>query len=150
MRDATRWRKLCEEGFRMSPDEAARLEAALEANSEDLPARVKLIGYYLIPRGIREREARKAAHTHWLIRHHPEVAVDYIALAKLEARKESERLWLEALASRPNDIAVLRNASAFFIHDDPFVEELLRRGASLEPASAEWPGKIGYLRQLAA
>ncbi|HOK45350.1 MAG TPA: hypothetical protein PLK67_05435 [Bryobacteraceae bacterium] len=55
-------------GNKLTPEEAQRLEAHVQANPEDLAARSSLIVYYTL-KGLREPRLR---HIFWFIENHPE------------------------------------------------------------------------------
>jgi tetratricopeptide (TPR) repeat protein len=154
MTAAASWDRVCHAAVSMSADEASRVEALLETSPDDLEARVKLIGYFFLS-DAPDAQARRNGHIHWLISHHPEVDLSgYGCIIEdmwPEAYAEGKRRWQAAVAERPNDTAVLKNASSFlFLFDPTLAEAMLRRGASLEPQSADWHDSLARLRLLAA
>ncbi len=154
MSAAPKWDRVCHAAVSMSSDAASRAEALLETSPDDLEARVQLIGYYFLS-SEPAAQAKRNAHIHWLISHHPEVGLS--AYARIiedmwpEAYEEGKRRWQLVVAERPDDTAVLKNASTFlFLFDPALAEEMVRRGAVLEPDEADWHTSLARLRMLAA
>ena len=149
-----RWDRVCHAAVSMSSDAASRAEAILETSPDDLEARVQLIGYYFLS-SEPAAQAQRNAHIHWLISHHPEVELSgygrVIEDMWPEAYEEGKRRWQAAVADRPDDTTVLKNASGFlFLSDPALAEEMLRRGALLEPEVADWHDSLARLRLVAA
>lgn len=146
--------KLVLEGRRLSAEDANGLEASLVENPNDVPARIKLIGYYSLS-WQEPSLTERTRHILWLIAYHPELgATPLIHIDETlspDAYAEASRLWHVALAQQPNNPAVLMSASKFFMFaDSAFSKELLRRGAALEPDVADWHKSIGNLCMLTA
>jgi tetratricopeptide (TPR) repeat protein len=144
------WISACSAGVDISPDEAAILEARARESLDDLEARVRLVGFYFLSPE-RNAQARRAEHLHWLITHHPEVALSAYAFIDSqrfpEAYAEGKRRWLDVVAERGNDVAVLRHAADFLSRGDPAIaEELYRRGSAVEPQESRWRTSLGLLR----
>jgi hypothetical protein len=100
------------------------------------------VGAYTSAISDREKQAKRDAHVHWLISHHPEIGLAPLGVifpsTSPSGYTEAKRLWLEAVATRPSDASVLRNASVFLFLEDPEIaEDLARRGSALAPAP-EW------------
>ena len=141
------------EGMKLSEDEAQQLEETLKHKPDDLPIRTKLLGYYFSRRqrsewtdGIRERGVL------WIIEHHPEARIAGLPYAQFDvisnasAYQEGATLWKQQIANHTNEPPVLRNAANFFmLHDHPVAEDLLKKGAALEPENPEWPNALGHL-----
>ncbi len=65
--------------------------------------------------------------------------------------KKAQRFGSSKIASHTNEPPVLRNAANYFLlFDRPVAEDLLKRGATLEPQNAEWPSALGRLYYLGA
>jgi hypothetical protein len=146
------------EGMKLSEDEAQQLEETLKHKPEDLSIRTKLLGYYFTRRfrsewidSIREREVL------WIIQHHPEARIAGLPYAQLDVISSASdyqagaTLWKQQVANHTNEPRVLRNAANFFIlHDRAVAEDLLKKGAALEPENPEWPRALGHLYLLGA
>lgn len=148
------WTAVCLEGGRLSAEEAAKIEVELETAPGDVRKRVQLLGYYF---GKSEAEAVERRHSHifWFIQHRPDLQLqafgDIHSAVEPDAYSRAKQLWTQVIASRGNDTAVLRRASAFFVVEDrALAEELLRRGAALEPNAAYWRDRLAHLYWLAA
>jgi hypothetical protein len=141
------------EGMKLSEDEAQQLEETLKHKPDDLSIRTKLLGYYFSrhPRsewidGIRKREIL------WIIEHHPEAAVAGLPYAWLDpildgsAYQEGAKLWKQQISNHTNEPPILRNAANYFLLPDrPLAEDLLKKGAALEPQDPAWPNALGHL-----
>jgi hypothetical protein len=154
MSGAASWDRVCHAAVSMSPDEASRAEARLGTSPTDLEARVQLIGYFFL-KTEPAAQAQRNAHIQWVISQHPEV--DLGGYGRIiedmwpEAYEEGKRRWQAAVADRPDDTAILKNASGFlFLSDPALAEEMLRRGALLEPEAADWHDLLARLRLVAA
>ncbi len=146
------------EGMKLSVEDAQQLEETLKHKPEDLSIRAQLLGYYSSRHmrsdwieGIREREV------FWLIEHHPEARLAGLPNAQFDANsnpsgyQEGATLWKQQVSSRGNDPRVLRNAANYFLlHDRAIAEELLKKGAVLEPRDPDWPNALGHLYLLGA
>ena len=146
------------EGMKLSVEDAQQLEETLKHKPEDLSIRAKLLGYYSSrPQssewndGIREREVL------WLIEHHPEARLAGLPYAQFDAvlhpfsYKEGAALWKQQVAIHTNEPSVLRNAANYFLlFDRPVAEDLLKKGAVLEPQNPDWPSALGRLYYLGA
>ena len=143
--------RACLEGAWLTSDEARALERAAETSSEDLPARLKLLGYYLT----RDPASRQRhAHVHWLIERHPDIAIGGFGLiferVSKEDYEEGKRRWLVAVERHAADPKVLRNAADYLrMSDEALAAELLLRGASIDP-DPSWHESLGRLRMAAA
>jgi tetratricopeptide (TPR) repeat protein len=143
-------------GMKLSLEDAQQLEETLKHKPEDLSVRAQLLGYYSsLPQrsdwieGIREREI------FWLIEHHPEARLSGLPYAQFDphsyptAYQDAATLWKQEVASHTNQAPVLHNAANYFLLPDrPLAEELLKKGAALEPQNAEWPSALGRLYYL--
>ncbi len=141
------------EGMKLSVEDAQQLEETLKHKPEDLSIRAKLLGYYSSRHlrsewidGIAEREVL------WLIEHHPEARLAGLPYAQFDANsnpsayQEVAALWKQQVSVRTNEAPVLRNAANYFLLQDPVLaEDLLKKGAALEPQNPEWPSALGHL-----
>jgi hypothetical protein len=146
------------EGMKLSEEDAQQLEETLKHSPEDLAIRAKLLGYYSSPHlrsewinGIRQREIL------WIIEHHPEARLAGLPYTWLDpildstTYQDGAKLWKQQVSNHTNEPPVLRNAANFFqIHDRPLTENLLKKGAALEPKNPEWPNALGHLYLLGA
>jgi hypothetical protein len=141
------------EGMKLSVEDAQQLEETLKHKPEDLSIRAQLLGYYSSRHlrsewndGIAEREVL------WLIEHHPEARLAGLPYAQFDpnsnasAYQDGATLWKKEVSIHTNEAPVLRNAANYFLlHDRPIAEELLKKGAALEPQAPEWPNALGHL-----
>ena len=141
------------DGMKLSEDEAQQLEETLKYKPEDLSIRAKLLGYYSSRHlrsewvdGIAEREVL------WLIEHHPEARLAGLQYAQFDPNSNASvyqdggTLWKKEVSIHANEAPVLRNAANYFLlHDRPIAEDLLKKGAVLEPQNPQWPSALGHL-----
>jgi hypothetical protein len=141
------------EGMKLSVEDAQQLEETLKHKPDDLSIRAKLLGYYSSRHlrsewidGIAEREVL------WLIEHHPEARLAGLPYAQFDANsnpsayQEGAALWKQQVSIRTNEAPVLRNAANYFLlHDPVLAEDLLKKGATVEPRNPEWPNALGHL-----
>ncbi|MBX5482051.1 MAG: hypothetical protein IRZ16_09485 [Myxococcaceae bacterium] len=126
------------EGMSLPSTAARALEEALERTPEDLSARLKLLGYYLLA-SVASQDAAVLASRHvlWLIAHVPEAKVLETALgvpANEAFAAEAGRLWRAHVEAQPRNVQVLINAARFFSQlDRPFAEHLRYRLRNLDP-----------------
>jgi beta-lactamase regulating signal transducer with metallopeptidase domain len=139
--------ELLNKGFHVTPDEAAKLEAQLAADPDNLDVRALLLSYYT-QQMIR---SPRDAHLLWLIAHHPEADIfrlgseltslspGYPALNTLAQQEQARTLWLQQAERFPRDTRVLANAAlALKGVDGRSSVNLLRRARSVEPNNPEW------------
>jgi hypothetical protein len=135
------------EGWRLTPEGAARLESALAANPQDVPARVRLISYYY-QRMIAEPRSR---HVLWLIENHPEANIfrvaadvtsmkfpDWTGLNTQAGYERAKALWLKQTLRYATDTRILANAADASVLEPDVRLRLVRRLRVLEPKNPEW------------
>jgi hypothetical protein len=141
------------EGMKLSVEDAQQLEETLKHNPDDLSIRAKLLGYYSSRHlrsewidGIAEREVL------WLIEQHPEARLAGLPYAQFDANsnpsayQEGAALWKQQVSVHTNEAPVLRNAGNYFLlYDRVLAEDLLKKGAAIEPQNPEWPNALGHL-----
>jgi hypothetical protein len=127
------------------------LEERLVGRPDDLDARARALQLYVLDRSP-EGRAAFARHALWAIENAPASEAAGLPYAGLGgvlqpvAQEEARRLWLRAIERHAEDAAVLGNASTFFLFsDEQRAEELLVMAALQEPASIEWPVRLGRL-----
>jgi len=141
------------EGWKLSPEAAAGLEARLEMEPQDIASRIKLLGYYSKKRyedsTARERHAN---HMLWLIEHQPEEEVlgsagEMDPGSVPEAYVQAKALWRQHLeGTHKENPQVLRNAAGFFmIWDHELSESYLKQGLTLQPENPEWYEELARL-----
>ncbi|WP_437482226.1 hypothetical protein WME75_40385 [Sorangium sp. So ce1014] len=143
------WLSICADAVDMAAQDAGALETHLLKSSNDVEARVKLIGFYLTNLND-DAQNRRADHIHWLIAHHPEIHLGAFSRVYPEhypdAYSEGKRIWLSTVSNRPNDLAMLRNGGDFLSAGDPDIaEELYKRGSTIEPDESSWRQRLGGL-----
>jgi beta-lactamase regulating signal transducer with metallopeptidase domain len=136
-------RQWLEAAARMTDPDAARLEAGLKANPEDLATREILLDYYLwnrpsSPAAINSHRASYSSNVLWLIAHHPDsdLVGRHVIPASIDpaGSLEATRLWLPLVEKPDAPAAVLGNAGIHFCVSDPVLgEQLLQRARTLEP-----------------
>jgi hypothetical protein len=139
------------EGWQLTPEAAARLEADLTSNPHNLSARTRLISHYY-QRMIAEPRTR---HVLWLIENHPDANVFRVAsdltdmtfpgwsgLNTQAGYERARELWLQQTKRRSTDTRILSNAvNALSTRSDPDIKlQLLRQVRTTEPHNPEWTG----------
>src|SRR5438477_4960196 len=124
---------------------ARELEAALRKDPNNIDDRLMLIGYYTSNGHESTDGLRLRSHVLWMVENHPEHAsTAEPSLRDLpddpEGNVQILDLWDKTLQSRPDDLAVLKNAEKFFFGKDPGeADRLIHRISEKEPNSREWP-----------
>lgn len=143
-------------GVKLSDAAAQQLEDTLKQTPDDLSIRTKLLGYYS-QRQFQSESARKIRQQHvlWIIQNHPESEIAGLRFAGLdpvldgEVYEQGATLWRQQVTDHASDATILRNAAAFFLlHDRTFAEDLLKKGAALEPNNPYWAERLGHLYSL--
>lgn len=144
------------QGWKLSPEEAQRLEEELQANPEDLAARIRLLGWYTKNQfaSSAAREARPK-HIFWIIQNRPEAQIAETPEVWLDpildkdAYEQAKTLWLQQTKAQETNAIVLGNAADYFlIHDREIAKDLLEKAQTLEPENPEWSEKLGHLHSL--
>ena len=152
--------------MKMTREQVAGLEAALQKNPEDLEARGKLLTFYRFggPKGTPWNEAVSARRRHilWMIEHHPD-GYRFDGWGTIDPRydpdgfAQAKKLWLAATAKPDVDLKILSNAVYFFARTDkPLAEQQLLRGQKRDPGGpqprakdnvyyASWSSRLGSL-----
>jgi tetratricopeptide (TPR) repeat protein len=147
---------LAMQGAELSADAIRQLEESLKQTPDALSIRIKLLGYYTFKQfeSATDRAARQQ-QVLWVIQHHPEATVAGLPYSELDPildghfYQDGVTVWKEHVANHPADPAILRNAASYFLlHDSPIAEELLKKGAALEPNNPDWPKTLGHLYDL--
>jgi len=145
-------------GSTLTADEAAALEKKLVENPQDFRARRELLGYYFQAQ-FRSPSARQSRQKQvlWMIEHHPDSTVipsRYTMLDPIldgQSYEQGKTLWLKAVESHPQNTAIIGNAAEYFvIFDKKTAEDLLKKAQALEPESAHWSQRLGFLYSLEA
>ena len=136
------------------------LEARVDANPEDLPARVALIRYYGVtrPASITAERLRTLRRKHilWMVEHHPEHSIlsersadidkSGSAMADPEAWAEADALWRRAMAGPVSKGEVYGNAISFYkVADRAFAHQLAAKGERAFPGHIAISGARGTL-----
>jgi len=143
-------------GRNWTAEDARRSQAQIAGAPHERALRILALGYYFL--GQRESDAaRTARHQHilWLIEHAPECETAGSPEVSIFERDEPQtyaaarKLWLEQVASHPQNAKVLGNAANFFILNDfEQSEGLLKQARALEPENPQWPERLGQLYSL--
>jgi hypothetical protein len=151
------------EGRSLSAGDAARLEAQLAQQPEDLATRARLLGYYfyrsLALAGPAATHDARRRHILWLIQHHPEsdlagtpeATIDPAghSLADPEGYRQAKAARLAQMEARKTEPAVLRHAAKFFtLPDKPVAEQALLTGQTGALAPGGWGQQLGHLYAL--
>ena len=143
-------------GGQMSSADKVAIEEQVAKNPNDVDSRTKLLGYYFI-KGRQEADAKsnRPRHIVWLIENAPEsevLGLPYSGLDKIlekESYDRARQAWLKIINGSPENLPVLRNASAFFLlQDRQLSEELLLKGQTLDAKDPKWPASLGQLYSL--
>jgi len=136
-----------QDGRDISEIEASDLEARLAKNPNDLPARLKLIGYY--ERVGRDKEIFSAGLEHilWMIDHRPADYVCYtLSLGENhsdEQYAEFERHWIEQVKRHPNDDKVVGNAGSSINHKNRALSwQYFKRAKCLNTLEPRWTRRL--------
>jgi tetratricopeptide (TPR) repeat protein len=127
------------------------LEADLHKNPENIEGRLMLIGYYTWNARSSIERLKLRAHVLWMVEKHPEhAATAEPSLRDLaddpDGNAQILDLWNNNVGSRPDDLAVLKNAEKFFFGKDPAEADLLiHRISERDPNNREWPDELAHL-----
>ena len=138
----------------MTKAKAAELEAELKKTPEKLEDRLSLIGYYNWNAQTTADRSRLRTHVLWVIANHPEhPAVAESSLRDLLDDPEGNvlimDLWQRNMATRGNEVDVMKNAEKFFFSKDPAqAEQLIQRLFARDPGNPEWAGELAKLYSL--
>jgi TonB family protein len=129
------------ESATMTTEEAANLQAEIEANPENLEVRTKLLFYFR-----QHLETNDfASQVLWFVQYHPDsqalTMVQFphrvIAMQSPGSISELQQAWEHAIAATPNSPDVLLNAGRFFTQEDPErALSLLRDAQAIDSAHA--------------
>jgi hypothetical protein len=135
------------DGWTLTSDSAAKLEAEVERDPENLAARIRLLSYYTQYIVMPELRSK---HLLWLIEHHPDsdifqlnevvtaIVPDYSGVKSPDIEK-ARALWLQQAQRYASNAKVLANAVTVLGADDGNIRlELLKRLRALEPQNSEW------------
>jgi hypothetical protein len=135
------------DGWKLTSASAAKLEADVERDPENLNAHIRLLSYYT--QYIVEPELR-SKHLLWLIERHPDsdvfqlntvvtaVAPDYSGVDSPNIER-ARALWLQQAERFSTNAKVLANAATVLASSDSRIAfELLQRLRALEPQNPEW------------
>lgn len=150
---------------KMTAEQAAALEKALEQNPDDDASRAKLLAYYTWTGRDKQRTwnevvAGHRRHALWVVEHRPESdLVGYVYVRKEadpEGHAQLRAKWLEHVSRADASAELLDNALSFSWHDPVLVEKMLFRAQALHPDGPQtrpespylqmpWMEQLGYL-----
>ena len=142
------------EGKSILRSKADELESNLRKDPGKIDDRLTLIGYYSWNGHEGTQKLRLRTHVLWMIKNHPEhPATAEPSLRDLpddpEGNNQVLELWQKNLETRPDDVAVLKNAEKFFFSKEPAAaDELIHRLAEKEPANPQWPAELAQLYRM--
>ena len=148
---------LLQEGFDLTAEKVAALEAQLKHDPLDMSARTRLLGYY--GKRLRHRdpsaEARWRSLVLWLIHNEPKSEVLATVPSPLhefnrslvpEQFVEGKEAFLAHLEKEPNDLTLLRHAVDFVTgRDDQLAVELLERAKSVDSSNPSWAIGLAFV-----
>lgn len=109
----------------------------------------RLTGGFFVPPAV----AKHTEHVVWLIANPAESNVAGLVAMRIYREIDprgvvrAQELWNTTLSRCPSDLKVLKNAANFFAVVTPsFAEELLAKGAELEPDNLEWQSLSARVR----
>lgn len=143
-------------GAALTTEEAVDLERRVAEDPWDLESRTVLIGHYLTHLADDEAPSARREHILWLIEHQPEapvLGVPIFANPVLDGRlyRRGAAIWNRHLERDPNNLAILHNASAYFLlAERELAIELLERASQIEPENPRWRERIGQAYMLDA
>lgn len=143
-------------GGQLTTEDVANLEDVLLADPYATEARVRLIGYHWSRTWANDNSRRRHSElTLWMVRNSPRHALFKMSYGRINPRMSPESFlqargaWLAHLEAQPEDPVLLGNAADFLLSDDrPLAMSLLYRAQAVDPANADWPGKIGHFTSL--
>lgn len=140
----------------ISPAEARRLEAIVQANSNDREALGTLLEYYFRSAPPPEAIPARRKHIVWLIQNSPADPLAGGPSATIDATGHkladpagfaiASEAWKTQIAKSNASARTLANAAYFFKLSDPgLAQSLLERAIELEPANKELGARLGDL-----
>ena len=141
-------------GKNITRPKVRELEADLIKKPADMDVRLNLIGYYSANAKTAEERLRYRNHVLWVLENHPEhPATGESSLRDLPDDPEGNgrilAIWQSHLGSRPDDLALLKNAERFFFGKDPAeAERLIYRISEQEPDNPHWPAELAQLYRM--
>jgi predicted nucleic acid-binding Zn ribbon protein len=137
------------EGADMSPEQTLEMEERVARDSNDLRARLSLIGYYHHVPMARRTTTKALPHIMWLVENHPDAFTCRslgLGLPYTEEQNlEFERLWLEQIRLHPNDDKIVGNAgSNIRSTNEKLGWHYIRQAALLNPKEEYWARKIAH------
>ena len=143
------------QGYRLTVAEAQQLEQRLNVNTDDLPARARLLGYWFSRGrqdvGVQATVAARRRHILWLIANHPDSEICGLSEATLDrdsrfspladkiGYEQARELWMARTLPQSANIATLANAAFFFkLPAKPLSAALYARLLSIDPQNPQW------------
>jgi len=147
---------LMREGRGLTEDEINSLEKKVQEQPDELPSKIKLLGYYG-PKQFESTEARKARQKIilWIIQNCPELVLAgtpecYLEPSlDMESYFEAKKLWLEQVETNGNNPIIIGNAADFLLlNNRDIAKDLLEKAKKLEPNNPEWNKRIARFYEL--
>ena len=141
-------------GFKLTADEAVKLQDKTAADPADLESRLQLLGYYgrnsIMQPAQRKSQAELVC---WWVNNYPEAAAhkqsNMHASIDPTGYMSAKKAWQKQASNYPENTAILRNAARFFLQSDRSIAtEYLQRAQKLEPDNADLAAQLGQLYQL--
>ncbi len=144
---------LVSEGQRLTKSVAEKLEKRLIESPTDLDIRIRLVAYHWFRQ---YNSAKTIEHLLWIIENHPESPVADEAFFIFDrkgsrlAYDEAAELWQSHAKENSANTAILSHAAHFFqMFEHEKAASYLERCRRLDPDTAEWPKRLGFLYSLA-
>lgn len=140
----------------LSPEAVPELEARLLRDRSDRRARLRLLGFSFRTQSLDPEQCRRhTEHCLWFIEHEPtgRVPAGFTMIhPQLDPSgyARGAQLWLAHLQRDKDNLAILRNAVAYFtLPERARARSLLEHAESIDPDNSEWPQRLGQLSELA-
>lgn len=144
---------LVSEGRRLTKSVAENLKKKLIESPSDLDTRIKLVVYHWFRQ---YNSAKTIEHQLWIIEHHPESPITEEAVFIIDrkgtrlAYDKAAALWQIHLKEIGSNTVILSHAAHFFqSFEHEKAASYLEQCRRLDPDSAEWPKRLGFLYSLA-
>jgi len=144
-------------GHSLSRPAVRKLEKQLQADPDDLLARLTVLGYYQMIGWKTAKAAESyAEHLIWLIDNRPADPMHGFVLAPLQNKAAMRRIkarWLRQVRLHSKNVSILDHAAhacEFTAADDVTAEKLWKRAMKLQPRNEDFLRNLSFIYQLRA
>lgn len=148
---------LIQQGEQLSPAEVSRLEQHLQFKPDDIPTRVKLLGYYCKEMFSPAAKRARAEHILWFAQHRPDHPILGSPYGMLhppidgEAYRKVRDVLLSQAQRNPRNVQILANASEFLsLYDRRNAIALAQQAMNLQPNNPDHALRLAKLYELTA